>query len=189
MCCRILDRLFDDKRVTVFFLIVWLTIVLVVFKFIGLLDTAFMTFGPSPKTAFMGVILDNWLKWSMVACFTFINTSVNDFMSDAISPWILNTITDHKTKYIPYPKHICLLVSQTWAVYCNIMSVFGIFLAMSQIDFVLIRMCADLVVNAYTNSKFMCNKEFHPDRYSDVELHSMDISSSTTTLDDIYYYS
>jgi hypothetical protein len=45
------------------------------------------------------------------------------------------------------------------------MSVFGIFLAMSQIDFVLIRMVADLIVNAYTTTKFMRNKTFCREQY------------------------
>ncbi len=82
--------------------------------------------------------------------------------SDALSPWILNTITDHKTRFILYPKWVCLFITQAWSMYCNIMSVFAIFLAMSQIDFVLIRMLADLrvLVNAYTTTKFMHNKTY-----------------------------
>jgi hypothetical protein len=170
MCCGVIDRLFDDKRVAVFVLMCWLSIVLVVFKDIGLLDTKFMRLGPSEDTNFMGVQLNSWYRWGLVAGFTFVNTAVNDFMSDAISPWILNTITDHKTRYIPYPKWMCLLISQLWSVYCNIMSVFGIFLAMSQIDFVLIRMSADLVVNTYTNTKFMRDKEFSASKYYEVEM-------------------
>ena len=86
-------------------------------------------------------------------------------MSDALSPWILNTITDHKTKYIPYSKTMCLLITQCWAIYCNIMGVFGLFLAMTQIDFVLIRMAADLFVNAYTTTKFMRDKTYCPEQY------------------------
>jgi hypothetical protein len=165
MCLKAVDALFDDKRVITFFLMVWLCIVLVVFKDIGLLDTKFMTLGPSESTLFMGVVLNTWYKWGLVAAFTFINTSVNDFVSDALSPWILNTITDHKTRYIPYSKAVCLLITQSWSVYCNIMSVFGIFLAMSQIDFVLIRMVADLMVNAYTTTKFMRTKTFCQEKY------------------------
>jgi hypothetical protein len=158
MCLNVVDALFDDKRVITVFLTCWLCLVLVVFKDIGLLDTKFMTLGPSDTTSFMGIILNTWYKWGLVAVFTFINTSVNDFMSDALSPWILNTITDHKTRYIPYPKWVCLFITQSWSMYCNIMSVFSIFLAMSQIDFVLIRMVADLLVGAYTTTKFMRNK-------------------------------
>ena len=161
-----LDRVFDDKRLAVALLMLWMCLVVGIFKDIGLLDSKFMTFGPSPGTVFMGVTLDTWYKWNAVAIFTLINTLVNDFMSDALSPWILNTITDHKTRYIPYPKAVCLMITQCWAIYCNIMGVFGLFLAMTQIDFVLIRMSADLTVNIYTNLKFMRNKETCPERYA-----------------------
>jgi hypothetical protein len=172
---RVMDRVFDDKRVAVVVLMLWLTIVMTIFKDIGLLDTSFMQFGPSPTAKFMGVILDTWYKWGMVAVFTLCNTAMNDFMSDAISPWIINTITDHKTRFIPYPKIICLGIAQMWAIYCNLMSVFGMFLAMTQIDFVLIRMLADLSVNTYTNMKFMRGKEYSPDMYyaCDMELQGM----------------
>lgn len=171
MCLmRLMDRIFDDKRLAVGVLMVWLAIVITVFKDIGLLDTTFMAFGPSSTAKFMGVVLDTWYKWGMVAFFTLINTSVNDFMSDAISPWIINTITDHKNKFIPYPKYVCLGISQLWAVYCNLMSVFGMFLAMTQIDFVLIRMLADLTVNTYTNLKFMRQKEYSAAKYHDIEM-------------------
>lgn len=165
MCLCCLDALFDDKRVVTVVLMLYLTLVLIVMKEIGLLDSTFMNIGPSENTSFMGVKLNNWYKWSLVATFTFVNTSVNDFMSDAISPWILNTITDHKTKYIPYSKCVCLIITQLWSFYCNIMSVFAIFLAMSQIDFVLIRMSADLMVNAYTTTKFIRHKTYCPTKY------------------------
>jgi len=178
--CFIIDRLFDDKRIAVTILMVWLTIVLGMFKDMGLLETKFMTMGPSPNTVFMGVVLDTWHKWGLVAWFTLVNTSINDFMSDALSPWILNTITDHKTRYIPYSKGMCLLIAQLWSVYCNIMGVFGLFLAMTQVDFVLIRMGADLTVNMYTNMKFMRDKVTCGERYShhqDVETGGPEMSS------------
>jgi len=170
---RVMDCMFDDKRVAVSVLMLWLIIVMTLFKDIGLLNTSFMSFGPSTTAKFMGVELDTWYKWNMVAVFTLVNTSINDFMSDAISPWIINTITDHKNKYIPYPKYVCLGISQLWSVYCNLMSVFGMFLAMTQIDFVLIRMLADLTVNTYTNLKFMRFKEYSSDKYLDIEMQMM----------------
>jgi hypothetical protein len=183
MCLCCLDALFDDKRVVTGVLMLYLTLVLVVMKEIGLLDSAFMNTGPSESTSFMGVKLNTWYKWNLVAIFTFVNTSVNDFMSDAISPWILNTITDHKTKYIPYSKCVCLIITQLWSFYCNIMSVFAIFLAMSQIDFVLIRMCADLTVNAYTTTKFIRHKTYCPNKYKkywEVD-HEMDHMANAST--------
>jgi hypothetical protein len=140
-----------------------------------------MQFGPCATAKFMGVVLDTWYKWGMVASFTLFNTAMNDFMSDAISPWILNTITDHKSKFIPYHKYTCLLIAQLWSIYCNLMSVFGMFLAMTQMDFVLIRMLADLTVNTYTNLKFMRFKEYSTSKYHDIELQAMNPSSSSSS--------
>ena len=104
MCLKIIDYVFDDKRLCVFILMSWLCIVLVSFYDIGLFHGNYMQMGPSSNTKFMDITLDTWYKWSMVAVFTGVSTCVNDFMSDSISPWLLNTITDHKTKYIPFPK-------------------------------------------------------------------------------------
>lgn len=165
MCLRLMDALFDDKRVITVFLVVWLATVIALFEELGLMNTQFMTLGPSQNTVFMGVVLNTWYKWGLVAGFTFVNTAVNDFMSDALSPWILNTITDHKTRYIPYSKFICVMITQIWSLYCNVMSVFAIFLAMSQIDFVIIRTAADLLVNMYTTTKFLRNKTHCQQRY------------------------
>ena len=53
------------------------------------------------------------------------------------------------------------------------MSVFGMFLAMTQMDFVLIRMLADLTVNTYTNLKFMRLKEYSTSKYHDIEMQAM----------------
>ena len=119
MCCLCIDRIFDDKRIAVFVLLSWLLLVLGVFKTMGLFDTRFMTFGPSPDTLFMGVALDSWDRWWLVAVFTFLNSSVNDFMSDALSTWILNTITDHKNQYLPYSKAQCLSGSRRKAMQAN----------------------------------------------------------------------
>ena len=180
--CWLVDRVFDDKRLAVTVLMVWLAIVLVIFKEIGLLDSGYMSFGPSAKTVFMGVVLDTWNKWSLVAVFTFLNTCMNDFFSDAISPWILNTITDHKGRYLPYPPLICLLVSQLWAVYVNVMSVFGLKIALSQIYFVLVRLLADLMVNTYTNLKFMRFKTHDPEKYYNLDGHCPGSSGSQSEL-------
>jgi hypothetical protein len=180
-----MDKIFDDKRIAVVILMIWLSIVIIVFKDIGLLDTKFMSVGPSDKTVFMGMVLDSWYKWGMVATFTFVNTSINDFMSDAISPWILNTITDHKTRFLPYSKGTCLIISQLWSIYCNVMGVFGLFLAMTQVDFVLIRMTADLTVNVYTNLRFMRNKIMCAERYKrdlETELTVFDNDTSPMVL-------
>lgn len=186
LCLYIIDNLFDDKRLGISFLIVWLGIVICLFYELGLFSGQYMCLGPSPETKFMHVTLDTWYKWNLVACFTAINTCINDFMSDAISPWLLNTITDHKGKYIPYPKYQCLIISQLWTFYCGIMSIAGIMIALTQVDFVLIRIFCDLFVSMYTNLKFMRGKVYDRNKYYDLEeeltnLHGNDQEPIKTT--------
>jgi hypothetical protein len=102
----------------------------------------------------------------MLAVATFTNTCVTDFMSDAIVPWLQNTVQDHKTRYLPYRKSTCYAISQLWGVYCNVMSIFGVALMMSQIDLLFIRLLADLSVNTFTTFKFMRHKLVDRRRYS-----------------------
>lgn len=180
-CLRAADHLFDDKRLGIFFLMVWLIIVIISFYDIGLFEGQYMCMGPSPGTKFMHITLDTWYKWSLVATFTAINTCINDFMSDAISPWLLNTITDHKTKYIPYPKYQCLAISQMWTLYCGIMGIAGIMISLTQVDFVLIRIVCDLVISMYTNYKFMKGKVYDHNRYYNIEGEGVELKTSTTT--------
>ena len=101
----------------------------------------------------------------MVACASFLSTCMNDFFSDSLGPFFINTIQDHKTKYLPYSKTTCYVILQLWSTYCCLMSIFSIGLLMSQIDFLLIRLLADLIVNSFTTFKFLKNKEYNKRLY------------------------
>lgn len=171
MCfMRCIDFVFDDKRIGVTCLMLWLGVVQWIFFEVGLFKGQYMQFGPSKQTLFMQTVLDTWYKWNLVALFTAVNTCINDFMSDSISPWLLNTITDHKTKYLPYPKYQCLLISQLWSMYCGIMGIAGLMITLTQVDFVIIRLICDLLVSFYTNYKFMRDKEYNPRKYYDLDV-------------------
>jgi hypothetical protein len=86
-------------------------------------------------------------------------------MSDAISPWIINTITDHKNMYIPYSKVVCITISQIWSMYCNVMGILNMFLAFTQVDFIIVRTVADLSMSMYTNIRFLKNKVHDTNKY------------------------
>lgn len=161
-----LMQLFDDKRVLTAFIATWTLVSSLTFYLIMLYDDSpFLAFGPNEKTKLMGVTLNTWGKWWCVAFYTFISTCIAAFASDAIVPWITNTIQDHKTIYIPYSKGMCLGIIQTFTVYAVIMSVIGMFVALTQIDFMLIRISADLMVNHFTTYWFLRGKQTNPMRY------------------------
>jgi hypothetical protein len=161
----ILDIVFDDKRIAIGVLITWLFLVLTAFQSIGLFHSDFMRFGPSSTTKIMSMTIDSWHEWWMVAGASFLSTCMNDFFSDALGPFFINTIQDHKTKYLPYSKLTCYVILQLWSTYCCLMSIFSVGLLMSQIDFLLIRLVADLLVNSFTTFKFLKNKEHNKRLY------------------------
>jgi hypothetical protein len=67
------------------------------------------------------------------------------------------------------------------------MGVLGLMVALSQIDFVLIRLLADLVVNTYTNLKFMQGKTYDPAKYYnlDAEREAREMQSFSITEDEL----
>lgn len=153
-----LDVAFDDKRVAVVILMTWMWLVILALYFLGLMQSDFMSFGPSHHTKFMTLPIDTWEKWIVLALACFANTCVSIFLNDAIGPWLTNTITDHKAKYLPYSKFTCYLIYQMYIVYWGVMGVFGLGLTLAQIDFLLIRLVADFFVSTFTVYKFMGNK-------------------------------
>jgi len=153
------EALFNDRRVIIFAILCWT--ILSICTFVGIMlndNSAFMLMGPNKRTMLFGVLLDSWFKWWAVAVYTFLSTSIAAFSSDSIEPFITNTIQDHKTMYIPYSKYMCLFIIQVWSTYAVIMGTIGLFVALTQVDFLLIRLVADLIVNQTTTAYFLRGK-------------------------------
>jgi len=154
-----LVKLFDDKRQTTCVMMTWLLIVMVCYdKSEPVGGSSFLKYGPSNTTVIMGVHVDTWPKWGGVIAFSFVNTCMNEFISNSIDPWILNTIQDDKTKSIPYSKMECVVITQLYNIYCHMMSVVGISLLMSQIDVLGVRIFADLIVSTFAMRRFVRDK-------------------------------
>lgn len=175
----LLDTIWADKRICTVILLTWLVVVLCGFQSIDLFHASFMRCGPSNETRILTVLINTWHRWWLVALSSFFSTIMSDFMSDSISPWIINTIQDQKTKYLPYSKMQCYLILQSWSIYCATFSIFSVALLTSQIDFLLIRLSADLIVNSYSSFRFMHNKTHNPRAY---EIESRGASPSDTTV-------
>lgn len=162
----VLDHLFDDKRVLTLCIFGWTLVVSVIFICIMVDDRSpFLAFGPNDRTVLFGFKLNTWTKWSCVGMYTFVSTCIADFTCDSVGPWITNTIQDHKNQYLPYSKFTCMCIVQAFSMYAIIMGTIHLFVALSQIDFMMIRMGADLLVNYYTTSRFMQCKQVNEKLY------------------------
>ena len=161
------EALFNDRRVIIVAILCWT--ILSASTFVGIMlndNSAFMLMGPNKRTVLFGVLLDSWFKWWAVAVYTFMSTSIAAFSSDSIEPFITKTIQDHKTMYIPYSKYMCLFIIQVWTTYAVIMGTICLFVALTQVDFLLIRLIADLIVNHVTTAYFLRGKVVDADLYN-----------------------
>lgn len=160
-------ELFDNKLTLCAMLMLWTIASSAVFCFIMIKDRSkFLTLGPNDSNQLLGVKMDTWFKWWVTAVYTFLSTAIAAFAGDALCPFFSNVIEDHKTKHIPYSKFTCLLIVQCFTIYGVIMSVIGMFVALTQVDFMLIRIAADLLVNSHTTYYFLRGKEVDPVRYN-----------------------
>jgi hypothetical protein len=170
MLARLCENLFNDKRVITVFICIWSMICAIVFySIMAYDDSPFLNFGPSDRTELFGVKLNSWPVWWAVAIYTFVSTAIAAYASDSIIPWITNTVQDHKTKYIPYSKATCLVIIQVFTFYGVTQSMIGLFVALTQVDFMLIRLAADFIVNHYTTAWFLRSKEVNAAKYNEWE--------------------
>ena len=153
-----LSSLFTDKRLTAAVLLVWLSIVLVVFSCLGVLQSQFFRFGPSPSLHFMTIPIDTMEEWLLLALYCCLDTLVKSFGHDSIVPWLTHTIADPKCKTLPYKRTVCLLVMEIYFCYVHVSSMFKFFLSLAQVDFVLINALSDMAMKILSYSSFMSDK-------------------------------
>jgi hypothetical protein len=184
---QLVRLLFEDKRYTMLVLVTWLLFSCAIFHSLGAFHISFMSVGPSETCLFMGMPINTWGKWSCLAVFSFVNTTVNEFLSTALAPWLQNTIQDHKCVYLPYSKTVCVGISLAFTFYEHVMGMFGIFLFFSQVDFLFIRCVADLMVSTGTTYWFMANKTVDRVMYTNVVQYGRDTQPLRQSVRDTHH--
>jgi hypothetical protein len=164
--CNGLNKVFDDQRLMIASVWVWLVIVLVIFSQMGLFHSEFIRFGPSPTTKYVGITLDTWEKWSAVAVFSAVSSFMNDMANESVEPFFLCVIRDVKGRYIPFSKLTCVLLTQAWTIYSSVMSLFALYTFFSQADFVMIKLIVGLLVNMYSTMRYLRNKQHEPIKFA-----------------------
>eukprot|EP00961_Rhodomonas_salina_P296752 3936626-Rhodomonas_salina.4 len=157
-----LQQFFDDKHTICAILVAWLVGILVVFVWLGTESIPFFNIGPSEHTKLMGFAINTPGRWFIVALLTFWNTLFTEYVFDSLQPWLMTTVIDHKTIFLPYPKRDMLYMSVVCSTYRTVIQVVMMYVMLSQIDFLAIRMLADLVVTIVTTEHFLQNKRFAP---------------------------
>lgn len=155
---RCVAFLFDDKRATSMVLVMWLTLVFSVFLSLGVLNSPFFSFGPSPSLRFMNVTIDTWGEWGLLSAYCCLDTLVKSFGHDAVVPWLTTTVVDPKNRTLPYSKSVCLVIVETYYCYIHLSYIFKFFLSFTQFDFVLFTALSDMAMKVYSYSAYMRDK-------------------------------
>jgi hypothetical protein len=157
---RMLAFVFADKRLTATALVVWLLVVVIVFSCLGVLNSDFFRFGPSPSLRFMNFPIDSVEKWVLLALYSFVDSLFKSFSHDSIIPWLNNTIADPKSRILPYRRVVCLAIVEVYFAYVHVSTVMKVFLSLAQVDFVLINALSDLGMKVFSCNSFMRGKMF-----------------------------
>ena len=154
--------MFNDKRFTALVLLVWLILIIVIFFSLGVLHSDFFRFGPSKSLHFMTIAIDTAEEWTMLALYCFVDTLIKTFGHDSIVPWLTHTLSDPKCRALPYRRSVCLMVMEVYFAYVHVSGMFKFFLSLTQFDFVLINMLADMSMKIYSYSSYMESKSYIP---------------------------
>eukprot|EP00961_Rhodomonas_salina_P260090 3514832-Rhodomonas_salina.3 len=167
------DAFFDDKHTICVILVTWMLLISILFGMLRASHIQFFTFGPSPDTMLMGVPVDTWWKWTAVTVLTFFNTIFTEYVYDCLVPWIMTTIVDHKGNYIPYTKKTMLYIVVVCSMYRTVIQVVMIYIMLSQVDFLFVRVFADLIVTVITTQHFLRFKVHDPVKYAEESTMSL----------------
>ena len=165
--------LFNDKRFTALVLMVWLVLIVAIFSSLGVLQSNFFRFGPSHSLHFMTIAIDTMEEWMILAVYCFLDTLVKTFGHDSIIPWLNHTLSDPKCKILPYRRSVCLAVMEVYFAYVHVSGIFKFFLSLTQFDFVLINMLADMFMKIYSYSSYMEFKTYVPPITSDSDTQTL----------------
>jgi hypothetical protein len=154
-----LSRVFDEKRLVAALFFLWSIIVLTIFACTGVLNSAFVRFGPAPHLKFLDYRVDTWSKWLCVATFSVVDSAIWQFAFEAIHPWEINTILDPKCKTLPYSKTICLMILESYYLHGVVLGPFMFWISLTQLDFVLLKGLATMLMRTYSHYQYIKDKE------------------------------
>ena len=146
---------------------IWMIIICILFLIFNseFKDPMFYRFGPQPDFKILGLVINNYYRYSLIVIYTFINTYIRTINRDILSPWIIhnlqNTSNDAINKRKCY-KYIFFyeinMVSKIyfwfdWFIYMNML--------LSQIDMILLESSVDVILSLYITSTYLRVKKTH----------------------------
>ena len=120
-----------------------------------LFDNQFVRFGPNASLHFLYMDVDAWGKWAALVLFIVATQVLKVLADEIISPWIMNTVMDHKGEGPEMRYRDVQAVCQTYYFFSATVQFVSISVTVAQLDLVLVLIATDLLVSAYTTHVFI----------------------------------
>ena len=169
MCC-INTCVYRDLRFLSTLMVAWLCVVGLIMVEIGVFSNSnFIAFGPRKELTFMHVSVDTPYKYSFLVILIVSHTIISDFISDILTPHILNSLQNTTMRYIQHKAYMYYVVTTIYSVYCGMSQIFIIFIAFAQLDLLMIRLASDIAANLLTTTLYLRDKTYDPQKFNQLE--------------------
>lgn len=155
------QQAFASQRHISYVLLSWiLTVFSCIVLYSILYDNNFLQLGPNDTLHFVYIAIDTWPKWVGLTTFVVVTQILKVLADEIVSPWIINTIMDHKSTEVTtsamtvtYTEAQC--ICQTYYMFAASVKFITISITISQIDLVTVLIVTDIIVSIYTTHHFL----------------------------------
>jgi len=109
-------------------------------------------FGPSPSLEFFTVPIDSWFRWLMLMLFVIIETIVENWLNQIGQSWVTNKVYDPNVHVLTYSHSETMILTVLSQLLWYIIQLIPVFLALTQIDLLCMRLLTVGGVTAFTTS-------------------------------------
>ena len=143
----------------------WMIFIVIVLSINTNKKSTFLIFGPSNKTNFIDLKIDNWGKWLLVMIYSFLSQFVNSYINATLYPFMVNVIRDYKSDWTDT---MCKaqIITLIYKLYYWFHELCEIFLILTlQLQYYIPALIADLTVGFFTTKKYINDKRYIRNEY------------------------
>ena len=150
---------FSTHKQCAYVLAAWLLAVLLMVAACTAQTGDYLRWGPAPGLWVFALQIDTWEKWGCLMCFVLVTQGLQVLSDEIISPFILNTIMDHKDRTTLFSYAESQMICQCYYLFSAVAKLVHVAIAISQVDFVVAVIATDIVVSCYTTHVFLQAKK------------------------------
>jgi hypothetical protein len=167
---------YRDLRFLSTLMVAWLCVVGLIMAEIGVFSNSkFIAFGPRKELTFMHVSVDTPYKYGFLVVLIVSHTIISDFISDNLTPHILNSLQNPTMRYIPHKAYMYYISTTIYSFYCGMSQIFIIFIAFAQLDLLVIRLASDIAANLLTTALYLQDKTYDPQKFNPLEFNQLEV--------------